>query len=471
MVATEIAEFCEVDAEIEASAKRNGMQLKQDVSKTNGRSRRMTDEGRNMYQLAKELFPICRSLTGDGVRETLHCIEKELPALNVFEVPSGTHAFDWTVPDEWNIRDGYIEGEDGKKYAWFKESNLHIVGYSVPVDQTVSLSELLKHIYVQDDQPDVIPYVTSYYAKRYGFCMSKTQRDSLPEGNYRMFIDSSLKPGSLTYGELIIPATKETDATKEIFLSTYICHPSMANNELSGPCVAVALAKWLYTLQSRRYTYRISFIPETLGSIVYLSKNLDTLKKNVVAGFNISCVGDDRQYSYVASRKGDTLADRIAKNVLDTSVESYVTYSFLQRGSDERQYNAPGVDLPVCSICRTKYGEYPEYHTSADDLSVISPKGLQGAYDVYRKCIMGLEYNRFYQVTCLCEPQLGKRGLYPTESYKGSANAVRDMMNLIAYADGTLDLIDISNTIKAPISALIPLVERLLDEGLFRIVQ
>lgn len=426
--------------------------------------------GQRMYQRAEKLFPICRSLTGNGVRETLRIIGEELLELNMFEVPSGTQAFDWTVPDEWNIKDGYIESEDGKRFACFRESNLHIVGYSEPVDKTVPLEELKKYIYVQEDQPDVVPYVTSYYKRRFGFCMSKNERDSLPSGTYRMHIDSTLKPGSLTYGELIIPSTEGQMPEQEIFLSTYICHPSMANNELSGPSVAVELAKWLYTLKKRRYAYRIIFIPETLGSIVYLSRNLSALKERVIAGFNISCVGDDRAYSYVASRKGNTLADRIALNVLGYHTDNFLRYSFLQRGSDERQYNAPGVDLPVCAICRSKYGEYPEYHTSADDLTVISPEGLQGAFDVYRKCILGLEYNRFYQVTCLCEPQLGKRGLYPTESYKGSANAVRTMMNLIAYADGTMDLIDISNQIHAPIDELIPIVERLVDEKLLKIM-
>lgn len=283
-----------------------------------------------------------------------------------------------------------------------------------------------------------------------------------------MYIDSTLQPGSLTYGEYILPATTisaDSDA-KEILLSTYVCHPSMANNELSGPCVATALACWLQEQPIRRYTYRFVFVPETLGSIVYISRNLEKLKRSVVAGFNLSCVGDDRTYSYIESRKGNTLADRIARNVLQNGVPEYKTYSFLERGSDERQYNAPGVDLPVCSICRSKFGEYPEYHTSADNLSLISPKGLQGALDIYRKCIYGLEYNRYYWVTCLCEPQFGKRGLYPPESYKGSANNVLDMLSLVAYADGTADLIDLSNTIHVSLDKLIPLVDTLLEVGL-----
>lgn len=426
-------------------------------------------EGREMYQLAERLFPICRSLTGDGVRKTLGILRETLPQMKLYEVPSGTHAFDWTVPDEWNIRDGFIADEQGRKIISFQENNLHIMGYSEPVDRIVDLEELKRHIYVQQDQPDVIPYVTSYYKRRFGFCMSKKKRDGLPAGQYRMYIDSTLEPGSLTYGEYILPATVREGTEKEILLSTYICHPSMANNELSGPCVAAALALWLAKQPVRRYTYRFVFVPETLGSIVYLSRNLEHLKRTVAAGFNLSCVGDDRAFSYIESRRGDTLADRIARNVLRTHAPGYITYSYLKRGSDERQYNAPGVDLPVCSICRSKFGEYPEYHTSADDLSLISPEGLQGALDVYRKCLRGLEYNRRYRINCLCEPQLGKRGLYPTESYKGSADEVRDMMNLIAYADGSMDLIAISDTIHAPLDTLIPLVDRLMAAGLLEI--
>lgn len=429
-------------------------------------------EGSEMYQLAIRLFPICRSLTGNGVRETFGILQEKLPEMKLYEVPSGTKAFDWTVSDEWNIRDGFIEDEQGKRIVSFQKSNLHIMGYSEPVDRVVDLEELKRHIFVQEDQPEVIPYVTSYYKRRFGFCMSKNQRDSLREGRYRMYIDSTLEPGFLTYGEYILPATTiDGNETKEILLSTYICHPSMANNELSGPCVAAALACWLREQPVRRYTYRFVFVPETIGSIVYISRNLKQLKQHMIAGFVLSCVGDNRAFSYVKSRQGDTLADRVARNVLRDHAPGYTTYSFLERGSDERQYNAPGVDLPVCSICRSKYGEYPEYHTSADNLSLISPEGLQGALDVYRKCLRGLEYNRKYRVSCLCEPQLGKRGLYPTTSYKGSADSVRDMMNFIAYADGKTDLIDISDVIHAPLDELIPLVDKLTEVGLLEVCE
>lgn len=411
-----------------------------------------------MYELCERLFPICRSITGDGVRKTLQMlVEVYGNEINIHEVPTGTKVFDWTVPKEWNIKEAYIENSKGQRVIDFKNNNLHVVGYSLPVDKFVDLQELKSVVYTQPDQPDAIPYVTSYYKECYGFCMSQNQLDKLPEDTYHIVIDSELKEGSLTYGEIIIPG----DTEEEVFLSTYICHPSMANNELSGPVVATFLAKWLNLLVKRRYTYRIIFIPETIGAITYLSKNLQYLKEHVIAGFNLSCVGDNRTFSYVESRYGDTLADKVAKNVLSFYYPDYKTYSFLKRGSDERQYNAPGVDLPVCAICRSKYGEYPEYHTSKDNLELISPEGLLGAYEVYQQCILSLENNYSYKINVLCEPQLGKRGLYPTTSQKGTYDAVKVMIDFIAYADGSNDLIDISNIIGVPVNELLTVIEKL----------
>lgn len=411
-----------------------------------------------MYELCERLFPICRSITGDGVRKTLQMlVEVYGNEINIHEVPTGTKVFDWTVPKEWNIKEAYIENSKGQRVIDFKNNNLHVVGYSLPVDKFVDLQELKSVVYTQPDQPDAIPYVTSYYKECYGFCMSQNQLDKLPEDTYHIVIDSELKEGSLTYGEIIIPG----DTEEEVFLSTYICHPSMANNELSGPVVATFLAKWLNLLVKRRYTYRIIFIPETIGAITYLSKNLQYLKEHVIAGFNLSCVGDNRTFSYVESRYGDTLADKAAKNVLSFYYPDYKTYSFLKRGSDERQYNAPGVDLPVCAICRSKYGEYPEYHTSKDNLQLISPEGLLGAYEVYQQCILSLENNYSYKINVLCEPQLGKRGLYPTTSQKGTYDAVKVMIDFIAYADGSNDLIDISNIIGVPVNELLTVIEKL----------
>ena len=429
----------------------------------------MMSIGNEMYALCDRLFPICRSITGNGVRETLRVLQSICSAMTLHEVPSGTQAFDWTVPKEWNIRDAWIKNSKGEKILDFAKSNLHVMGYSLPVNKDVSLEELLPLIHTQPDQPDAIPYVTSYYKERYGFCMSQEQKDALQEDTYHIYIDSELKDGSLTYGDILIPSTEGNK--DEIFLSTYVCHPSMANNELSGPAVTVYLAKWLLEKTHRRYNYRIIFIPETIGAITYLSQHLPEMKKNIRAGFNISCVGDDRTYSYVASRYGNTLADKVAKNVLSFRYPEYKRYSFLQRGSDERQYNAPGVDLPVCAVCRSKYAEYPEYHTSKDNMGLISPTGLQGAYEVYRDMIEALEYNHKYKIQCLGEPQLGKRGLYPTISQKGSSGTVRVMSNFIAYADGMNDLIDISNIIKVPVQKLFSVIDKLWEVGLLSVVE
>jgi len=429
----------------------------------------MMRTGDEMYALCTELFPICRSITGNGVRQTLQILRDIVPKMTLHEVPSGTQVFDWTVPKEWNIRDAWIKNSKDEKILDFQKTNLHVMGYSLPVDKKVTMAELLPLIHTQLDQPDVIPYVTSYYKERYGFCMTQNQKDALPEDTYHIYIDSELKIGSLTYGEILIPSTEGNE--DEIFLSTYVCHPSMANNELSGPAVTIYLAKWLLEKKHRRYNYRIIFIPETIGAITYLSQHLPEMKKRIRAGFNISCVGDDRTYSYVASRYGDTLADKVAKNVLSFRYPEYKRYSFLQRGSDERQYNAPGVDLPVCAVCRSKYSEYPEYHTSKDDMGLISPSGLQGAYEVYCEIIEALEHNYIYEIQCLCEPQLGKRGLYPTTSQKGSYDDIKSMMNFIAYADGSNDLVDISNRIHTPVKQLIPIVEKLSENHLIECVE
>lgn len=428
-----------------------------------------TEAGQRMYALAAKLFPICRSITGEGVRQTLEILSGVLAEdgieLAAREVPSGTRVFDWTVPREWVIREAYIEDASGKRVIDMAENNLHVMGYSAPVDRWVDLAELKEHIYTQPDQPDVIPYVTSYYKERYGFCMSETQKNTLPEGRYHMYIDSELIDGSLTYGEVVLPG----ESGQEIFFSTYICHPSMANNECSGPALLTELIRFLCALGHRRYTYRCIFIPETIGSITYLSKNLSYLKKYVIAGFNLSCVGDDRCYSMVSSRYGGTLADRVMENILRFR-GPYRKYSFLQRGSDERQYNAPGVDLPVISFCRSKFGEYPEYHTSADDMSLVSPEGFQGSYEVMTQAIRAIENNVNFKVNVLCEPQLGKRGLYPTTSQKGSYDAVRALTNFIAYADGKNDLLAISDLIDCPVWQLIEIVEKLRENQLLEVV-
>lgn len=422
----------------------------------------LAEVGDFCHELARELFPICRSLTGPGVRETLACLKALLPDLTVHEVASGTPAFDWVVPDEWTIRDAYIADESGVRIVDFRSHNLHIVGYSEPVDIWVDLEELDKHLYSLPDQSTAIPYVTSYYSRRWGFCLPHEQRASLKPGKYHVVVDADLKPGVLNYGELIIPGeTKE-----EIFISTYICHPSMANNELSGPVVATALALWASSLERKKYTYRFVFIPETIGSIVYLSRNISHLKSHVVAGFNISCIGDDRAYSYLPTRNGNTLSDKAALHVLKHLAPDFSRYTWLDRGSDERQYCAPGVDLPMATITRSKYGVYPEYHTSLDDLTLVTPTGLAGGFEALKKAIEAIEHNAKFKVSVFGEPQLGRRGLYPTVSARGSADAVRGMMNLISYCDGERSLLEIADIIGVPIWEVVKLANPLRENGL-----
>jgi aminopeptidase-like protein len=420
-----------------------------------------------MYKNAEDLFPICRSLTGDGVRQTLTYVQNNLSGFKIRSVKSGTKAFDWTVPEEWNIRDAFIADDAGNKIIDFKNSNLHVVGYSEPVDKWIDLANLNDHLFSLPSQPNAIPYVTSYYKRNWGFCLTHTQRESLKNGKYRVYIDSSLTPGTLNYGELILDG--ETD--EEILLSTYICHPSLANNELSGPVVTMALAKWLMTLKSHRYTYRIIFVPETIGSIAYLSKHAKKMCKKTIAGFVVSCVGDDRTYSYMPSRYGKTLADKVVRHVLKHHAPDYKSYSYLERGSDERQYCSPGIDLPVASLMRSKYGCYPEYHTSLDDLSMISPSGLGGAYEALKKCLSALEKNLTWQATVLCEPQLSKRGLYRSTSIKQELESKSMIIkHFLAYADGSNDLIDIANLTNLPVEDFFEVTEVLHDLNLLRAI-
>ena len=423
------------------------------------------DEGRKMFELCKEMFPICRSITGDGVRETYKILEKYLDTeFKLTEVPTGTEVFDWTVPKEWNITDAYIENAQGEKIVDFKENNLHVLGYSVPVDVKLPLSELKEHIYTLKDQPDVMPYVTSYYKERWGFSMTENQLKSLPEGEYHAVINSTLTDGSMTYGEILIPGESE----EEIFFTSYTCHPSMANNECSGPALLVFIANYILSMKKRKYSYRLILAPETIGAITYISKHLEELKKKVICGFNLTCVGDDRTYSIIHSRYENTLADRVLTNVLKYHYPKYISYPYIKRGSDERQYQAPGVDIPLVCFCRSKYHVYPEYHTSADNLDIISPDGLGGSLDVMIKCINLLEANNKYTVTCLCEAQLGKRGLMPTMSSKETYQDTLALKDVLAYADGTNDVIELSNIIEQPAERVIKVCGQLYDAGLLK---
>lgn len=423
--------------------------------------------GREMYDLAAELFPICRSLTGNGVRQTFEVLKKYYEGIKLYEVPTGTQVFDWTVPNEWNITDGFIADESGRRIVDFQKNNLHIMGYSAPMDAHLSLEELQPYLYTLPEQPDVIPYMTSYYKERSGFCLTENLRQSLPEGTYHACIRSRLEPGSLTYGEILLPG----ESQEEIFISTYVCHPSMANNECSGPSLAIWLARWLSEKKHRRYSYRIVLAPETIGAITYLSRNLPMLKERVIAGFNLSCVGDDRTYSMVRSRYGDTLADKVLSAVLACHAPDYHDYPYTKRGSDERQYCAPGVDLPLVGFCRSKYHEFPEYHTAADNMDIVSPAGFGGSFEVMAKCIESLEFNRKYQVTCICEPQLGKRGLVPTLSNKETFRQTLAMKDILAYADGSNDIYDLSRIIGVPVELVITVLKQLLAADLVKAVE
>lgn len=419
--------------------------------------------GNQIHLLATRLWSINRSITGDGVRKTLEILKELIPELHIHEIESGTKVFDWVVPREWRVRDAYLIDPFGKKICDFKTNNLHLVGYSTPVHTKMTLDELQSHLYSLPDQPSAIPYITSYYKERWGFCLSQIERDSLKSGEYEVFVDSDLFDGSLTYGELYIAGESE----KEIFISTYICHPSMANNELSGPTVTTHIADWIGKSDKNKYSYRIVFIPETIGSITYLSKNLSHLKSHVIAGFNVTCIGDDRDYSYLPSRDGLTISDNVAKHCLKHICPTFKSYSWTDRGSDERQYCAPGVDLPIASIMRTKYGKYDEYHTSLDDLiHVVTPAGLEGGYTALMRAIEAIENNSYPRMTVLGEPQLGKRGLYPTLSTKTSGAEVKLMMDLITWSDGTKSLLEIAEACNSPIWELYPIVKKLAEHKL-----
>ena len=427
----------------------------------------VANEGRRAYELALKLYPIYRSLTGFGVRKSLKIIGEYIGATSykIYEVKTGTKAFDWTVPKEWKINDAYIESESGEKYASFADNNLHIMGYSIPVDKWINRSELERYLYTQPDQEAAIPYVTSYYSERFGFCMSEKEKACLKGDNFRVFVDSELYDGSLTYADCLIKG----EADEEIVFSTYCCHPQMGNDNCSGMVLLAELARYVKTLEKRHYSYRFALFPETIGAIVYLSQEnrLEYMKKNTMGGYTLSCVGDDGDYSIIYSKSGNSLSDRALNNVLTFSEsigKEYKKYSYLERGSDERQFNSPGVDIPVTGFCRTKYWEFPEYHTSLDTMDFISPEGLQGSIDVMKEVIDIIESNRNYRMTMPCEPQLGKRGLYPSVSQKGKYDEVKAMMDFIGYADGEKDLIQISEEINQPVKLLIPIVKKLIEE-------
>nr|WP_283773821.1 DUF4910 domain-containing protein [Campylobacter jejuni] len=416
-----------------------------------------------MYELACELFPIPRSITGQGFRASLEILNKTLGGgiLKFHSIKSGTKVFDWIVPDEWNVKEAYIITPEGEKICDFKKHNLHLLNYSEAIDQEIELEELQDHLYSIEEMPDGIPYVTSYYKRRWGFCLTHNERKKLKKGKYKVYIDAKHdENGFLDYADFILPSTQ--NSKDEILISTYLCHPSMANNELSGPVVAIFLAKWLLSLKERRYNYRFVIIPETIGSIVYLSKHLEYLKKHVKAGFVLSCLGDDHAYSLIHTPKENTLSDKVALHTLKNK-ENFKAFSFLDRGSDERQYNAPLVNLGIVGVCRTRYGNYDGYHNSKDDLNFISEKGLMGGLQSMQEMILNLEINAVYENTIVCEPNLGKRGLYHTLS---TANDIPLACNFLAYCDGENDIIDIANILNMQAYEFKELLEKIKFYGL-----
>ena len=414
-----------------------------------------------MHSLAQRVWDFPRSITGNGVRDTLKVFSEYLPNLQIHEVASGTEVLDWVVPLEWNLTRAYLVGPTGERIVDSADSNVHVVSYSEPIDLELDLESLQNHLHSDFDHTDAIPYVTSYYNRTWGFCLTQNQRDTLVPGTYRAVIDSSLEPGFLTYGEWVLPGKSDS----EVFISTYVCHPSLANNELSGPVVAVALAQWLMSFPSRKYTYRFVFVPETIGPITYLSRNLEQLQSRVVAGFNLTCIGDEGDYSYLASRHGNTPIDRIAQRVVEETPQP-VVYSFLDRGSDERQYCAPGVDLPLISLMRTRYGHFEEYHTSADDLEFVTPAGLQGGFELVRDCIAELEASEYLTTPIKGEPQLAKRGLYHTMHARTVADEILLRTHILAYSDGSHSEQDIATLTARPLSEISLLAAELAKHGL-----
>jgi len=410
-----------------------------------------TETGVEMHSLMTELYPICRSITGNGVRETLRVIKKSVP-MEIHEVPTGTKVFDWTVPKEWNINDAYIVCPNGKKIAEFKKSNIHVLNYSIPMRKKMKFSELMEHLFTLPQHPDWIPYLTSYYKDNWGFCISHREYEKLVKednganADYEVVIDSELKDGSLTYGELYIRGENED----EILISTYLCHPSLCNDNLSGVVLAVELAKQIIALGGKhKFSYRIIFIPETIGAITWLSLNEGRIK-NIKHGLVATCCGDSGKMTYKKSRKGDATIDKAVEKILVDSGEPHEIVDFFPSGSDERQFCSPAFDMPVGSLMRTMYGKFPEYHTSADNLDFVKPEALANTFACYLRTLNILENNVTYiNQNPKCEPQLGRRGLYRMiggQKDGGNKDAIDELAVfwVLNQSDGSNSLLDIA---------------------------
>jgi aminopeptidase-like protein len=418
--------------------------------------------GRQLYGCVADLYPICRSITGDGIRETLRRLQAVTP-LVVHEVPSGTDVFDWTVPREWNVRDAYVKNSTGERVVDFQKSNLHVVNYSVPVRARLSLEELRPHLFTLPDRPDWIPYRTSYYSESWGFCLSQRQLETLEDDVYEVCIDSSLEPGSLTYGECYLPG----ESTDEILISCHVCHPSLANDNLSGIAIAAHLAQRLGGLDLR-YSYRFLFIPGTIGSITWLARN-ESVVPRIQHGLVLACLGDAGRFTYKKSRRGDAIIDRAAAHVLrglgDLEVQEFSPY-----GYDERQFCSPGFNLPVGRLSRTPHGRFPEYHTSADDLQFIHPSQLAASVSACLAILDVIENDRTYiNQNPKCEPQLGKRGLYHAiGGLAHSPDHEMAMLWLLNLADGEHTLLDVAERAGLPFESVRDASEVLRGHGLLK---
>ena len=409
------------------------------------------------YNFAKnELFPICRSITGKGTEQTLKKIQRFFPKLKIYKIKSGTKIFDWKIPDEWNIKNAYVIDKYQNKIIDFKKNNLHIVGYSKPMKKRLTKKELLNKIYSLPAQSDAIPYVTSYYKKDWGFCTTDIVRKLIVKNyskndKFDVLIDTSFKKnGYLQYGEYFIKGK----TSKEIIISTYICHPSMANNELSGPIVSMSLMDYFSKLPKPNKSLRFVFIPETIGSLAFLNNNLKKLKKNFLAGFNLTCIGDERMYSCMLSKYEDSISDDAIIKAYKKLKLKFKKYSFLKRASDERQYNSPGIDLPFTSVFRSKYHEYPEYHTSKDDFKIVTKKGIKGSFKLLKLAIKIIQQNIYPITKVLGEPMLSKRGLYSTISLKNSWKSSRSYLDVLQFSDGKNNLDKISELSKIDVKKL-----------------
>jgi aminopeptidase-like protein len=419
-----------------------------------------------LYDDLTNLYPICRSITGDGIEYTLKYIQNRIP-ININYIPTGTQVFDWKIPKIWNIKNAWIKNSKGDKIVDLNDHYLHVLNYSIPINKKVSLEELKKHLYTLEDFPDWIPYRTSYYQENWGFCMKHNDFLNLKEDEYEVFIDSSLENGNLCYGDLLIKGEVE----KEILISSYCCHPQQCNDSLSGTIVALHLAEYLLK-QKNYYSYRFVFIPETIGSIAYLSKNLEVMKKNTVGGYTLTCLGDEGDFTYLKTRNENQMIDRVTLFLLESSGVKYKVRDFNQCGSDERQYNYPGVDLNIGSLMKTKYWEFDEYHTSADNLNFVTQKGLEDSYNFYLKCIELIERNHYYVNTKICEPQLGKYGLYNfigvEKNIKNNINSM-NILTFLYYADGKNDIISISKILNLKIEVIYHLITVLTEKKLLKI--